>query len=492
MGFKRTLQREAKGPCYAEVKTPGSFEQEQHFYERVLNAHTSSVVTAFLHMANQQIVTRYIHLNPTVKSEKLLELLEYEPKFFKWVGADLFNVTTESGIRKMVLIEANSCPSGQKSMPAPPNDEYGGYKTLIEHTFFPTVKQHEANLPKGGLAVIYDKNKMEASGYAATMAEVFQETVYLVEFYHNDLDPSCKWVEKVLHVRTPDLEWHPIRAAFRYVTQKPWNRIPLINSRTLIINPIAACLAGGRNKLVAAKAYEFLNAEISASGLKIETPLTIRDVHKSEIPLWVKSMGGFAVIKNPYSNAGQGVWTITSSKELSEFMLIKQDYGQFIVQSLVGNYKWSSSSAAGQFFHVGTVPDKNNDIYVADLRMMVHFNGTKKSFRPLALYGRRARKPLLEEIPEGTKSWDILGTNLSVKEDDAWGTETSRLLLMDAKDFNRLGMGLDDLIMAYIQTVMSAVAIDKLACRVLKGGDFNFDLFSSLDKDDALLKEILL
>ena len=65
-----------------------------------------------------------------------------------------------------------------------------------------------------------------------------------------------------------------------------------------------SCLAGGRNKLMAARAYEFLNAEILESGLSVRTPETIRNVSKSEIPLLLDSMGGHAVIKVPYSNAG--------------------------------------------------------------------------------------------------------------------------------------------------------------------------------------------
>jgi hypothetical protein len=55
---------------------------------------------------------------------------------------------------------------------------------------------------------------------------------------------------------------------------------------------------------MAAKAYEFLNAEMRDAGLAVKTPETIRNVSKSEIPLLVNSMGGHAVIKVPYSNAG--------------------------------------------------------------------------------------------------------------------------------------------------------------------------------------------
>lgn len=32
-------------------------------------------------------------------------------------------------------------------------------------------------------------------------------------------------------------EWHPIRAAFRYVTQKPWKCIPL-STLTRVLNPV--------------------------------------------------------------------------------------------------------------------------------------------------------------------------------------------------------------------------------------------------------------
>lgn len=122
------------------------------------------------------------------------------------------------------------------------------------------------------------------------------------------------------------LEWHPIRACFRYVTQKPWNRFP-INAKTIVLNSVClcelpyeisvilmasisqvvSCLAGGRNKMMAARAYDFLNSELVGTGLAVRMPETIRNVTKSEIPLWLDSMGGHAVIKVPYSNAGKPV-----------------------------------------------------------------------------------------------------------------------------------------------------------------------------------------
>lgn len=154
--------------------------------------------------------------------------------------------------------------------------------------------------------------------------------------------------------------------------------------------------------MMASRAYDFFNAELTGTGLAVRMPETIRNVTKGEIPLWVSSMGGHAVLKVPYSNAGQGVYTITNKNELDSFMATEYHYDKFIVQSLVGNASWSSVTRAGTFFHVGTIPNKKNHTFVSDLRMMIC--STSTGIRPVACYARRARKPLcvhLSDDPEG-------------------------------------------------------------------------------------------
>lgn len=425
-----------------------------------------------------------------VDKEKLMEMLLYRPKHFRWAGADLFNVTTAEGRREMVVIENNSCPSGQKSMPVlVDHEEYGGYKILMEQSFKASLKSKR--LVNGVLAVLYDKNIMEASGYAEVMADVFEENVYLIPYYKDEYGQQVRSDNGLLEFLDENGEWIPIRACFRYLTQKPWNRLP-VNQRTYIYNPVVACLAGGRNKMVAAKAYDLFNGELEGSGLHINTPETIWDVHKDEVPLWVMKMGGQAVIKNPYSNAGQGVYTIVSQRELDKFMAEDFDYNLFIVQSLIGNYNWSSTSSKGRLYHVGTLPNKRGETFAADLRMMIC--GTPDGFKPLSIYSRRARKPLEDHLVAGEDSWDILGTNLSVKlENEDWGSETNRLMLMDRKDFNKVGVSLDDMIEAYVQTVLSTVAVDKMAQNLFNAkGRFRSKLFESLNNDQALLREILI
>ena len=471
-------------PCVAAVKPTrtvraGEFEPALHFYPKVLNAQIHPLVASFFQLGNERIVARYSHLHPEVDEDKLRQILAYQPKYFAWSGCDLFNVTDSYGHKNMIVIETNSCPSGQKSMPLLQDcDEFGGYGIVLDHAFRGFLEQTDKSV--GGLAVLYDKNYMEASGYAAVMAELMQEEVHLVEYY-NDSDtaaaPTVKWVDRLLYVKNGDVdEWIPIRACFRYVTQKPWNRFPLF-SKTIVLNSILSCLAGGRNKMMAARAYELYNAELESenTGLAIRIPETIRNVSKNEIPLWMESMGGHAVVKVPYSNAGQGVYTITNAQELDDFMQIDHHYDKFIVQSLVGNARWSSSSKSGKFFHVGTIPNKKNSIYVCDLRLMIAGSPSGSGFKPVAMYARKSREPLVKDLDKTEfSSWAMLGTNLSVKlnaenenEKPQWTTDTQRLVLMDRKDFNILGISIDDFIEAYVQTVLSTVAIDRMCQKLM-------------------------
>ena len=84
------------------------------------------------------------------------------------------------------------------------------------------------------------------------------------------------------------------------------------------------------------------------------------------------------------------------------------------VQALIGNNGWSSRSATGaRLYHVGTIPNARGNIHCFDLRMMV--GSSPRGFFPVAIYARRARRALPEQLQLGQSSWDILGTNLSYK-----------------------------------------------------------------------------
>ena len=165
-------------------------------------------------------------------------------------------------------------------------------------------------------------------------------------------------------------------------------------------------------------------------------------------------------------------------------------YDRFIVQALIGNSTWTSVQRGGSLYHVGTIPDRHGKIFVADLRFMV--GAGPRGFFPAAIYARRARRPLARELDPGAPSWDMLGTNLSNRRaDGSWSTDDDRLLLVDSRDFNRLGIGLDEIIEAYLQTVLSVRAIDQMAEGLLtRKGRFRRKFFGSINPDPSLVQEI--
>ena len=63
--------------------------------------------------------------------------------------------------------------------------------------------------------------------------------------------------------------------------------------------------------------------------------------------------------------------------------------------------------------------------------------------------------------------------------------------LVDSRDFNRLGFGMDDLIESYLQSVMSIVAIDDMSKTLINTkGKFRKKLFSSINPDRRFNEEI--
>ena len=409
----------------SRVVSPGKFDPEKHFYERVLEAKLHPVVEEFFGMSMPKIIDKYCETHEGVDRVVLEQILTYVPLHFFWSGVDLLYVRPDRTLRaaaaasairsqspfpadrneaneqkpEMMILETNSCPSGQKSMPSVHGEIGwgGGYATLMTRFYELATDRAQAGLlPTGSLAIVYDKNLVEVSGYAKQLANVSGENIYMVELYNDDPSPCAKWDDRgILSVRTADGCWHQIRAAFRYVTQQPWTRIP-VNSKTFVFNSILSCLAGGRNKLVGHKAYEELNNSslLSGSNLAVRTPRTICDVLHKDIPAMVRQMHYRAVIKIPYSNAGQGVFTVHSKVELDEFMVETSPsphgggsgglvYEKFIIQELIDS--------------VGTVPlGPRNWSFVWDLRVMIV--ATPQGYRPLVMYARKAAAPLLSNL----------------------------------------------------------------------------------------------
>ena len=184
--------------------------------------------------------------------------------------------------------------------------KFAGYQVLLEALFEELLANKTATQCEGDLAVVFDKNPTENSAYGIVLAELSNEKVWLVENLDEESTDEqsriVKWEDGVMHVR--DLKnntWHPIRACLRYITQKPWKKVPL-NTKTIVLNPIISCLAGGRNKIMAAYAYKLFNQEQAKlqSGLSIRLPHSLINVNKKDIPMLLENdtkLDGKAVVK---------------------------------------------------------------------------------------------------------------------------------------------------------------------------------------------------
>ncbi|RIB28315.1 hypothetical protein C2G38_1930914, partial [Gigaspora rosea] len=454
----------------------GDFDPELCFPPKILNATIHPLVTSFFNLGNDRIITRYKNLNPQVDINVLRNYLEYNPKFFKWAASDFFNVIDSNSNRQMIIVESGSCPAGQMIMPLLNinNKRRNGYTFLTQTAFKQALKNTDSSL--GELAIVSDEGcyTIEIAGYVAAISEETKEHVWVVKLQNDaEYEQPIKCENQIMYIRDQDRVWHSIRACFNYI-DKPWCYYPL-KSKTAVFNHVISCLASGHNKIMASKSFESFNNELSGSGLAIHFPETICNINKSEVPSYIEKMGGRAVIKAPYDSLGKDIYIITNSEELKKFLDANLPYERLIVQSLFENRLWSEKLHPGKFYHIGTMPDDHNQIFVHDLRMIVTTNET--GFYPVAILSRR-------------NSWNIFGTNITDESVSKEVLEYERAIIIDQKEFDNTGFSIDDLIDAYVQTVLSVIAIDKMCQKLLENYEFNYKLFHSLNPDNVLLGEL--
>ena len=469
----------------------GSVDSGEFYYPPARSARLHPDVEWLMAASNADIVSEYSASRPWVDGPALLSLLSRPCQEFLLSGTDLFPVRDAvTGEARMMVLECNSCPSGQSSMPcvrsSPPTSpgQHNGYVRVIQHTFAPLLPALKA---QGYLAVVFDKNEVEARAYAAAMAHLCQEEVLLVPFHREGLGRDFRWsADEQLQVYVPEApepHWLPVRAAFRYVTKQPHNRFPVVSNgrlqkeATLVVNPIVACLAGGRNKSMGAKAFSSMNRELKAQGVGLDvlTPLTLYDVPWAELRDIVTAMGYRAVVKVPYSNCGQGVFTIVNRAEMETFLSVPHRYERYVVQSVVGSAEWPIDPVLPSSWSHRCAVVKGRP-YVFDVRSLVI--STPQGFKPLAMAVRRAGTPLEGALDLIKDSFPMLATNLTevagkltLQVHCTANADISRLHLMD-EDYQRvLGLTRSDLLDTYVQSCLATLAIDRLATRSLQAMD---------------------
>jgi len=454
----------------AQLVSPGEYDPANSSYPVIRTSRVHRIVEDLFALDHAGLIANYCARHPVSSRSALLRLLEWRCSNLVWAGCDFFPLRLKEGEPGVLLLETNSCPAGQKSMPAVGNEiGPGGYRRIYDELF--------AGIPADGpLAVLFDKNEQEARGYAATFATESGRDAVLVPVLQSGYASTIRFVNGVLEIGTAS-GWMRAAGALRYVTDQPWLRLPLSTS-TPILNPVIACLAGGRNKHLANLAYERFNERWKGRGFSINAPSTVGDLARDDVAAAVAAFGGQAVIKTPYGHAGDGIFPVVREEGLAQWRLANESgSGRYVVQRLIGEEHRCNAGAG------------DADQVVFDFRMMLS-NGSR-GFRLISTFGRKAKQrfsfPLRQESVR-----DQLITNISFRDQSGqWQTDPQRVVPFNEENFGRLGLTLDDLIDAFLQSAMAMVAIDELS-KELSDSEGKLDLpaFHSLNGDRELEQAI--
>jgi hypothetical protein len=372
---------------------------------------------------------------------------------------------------KMCLIEVNSVATGSMSFPSIDTEFYNQYDYIIQESFLPLISHIKKE--DGVLAVLDDAFYPEGFGYATSMAKLSNEPVFHVNLSEN-YDSYFRINNDYLEI-IYDNKWRRIRACYKYVQTRPWLKLP-VYSKTFIYNSLLACLAGGRNKAIASLAYENFNKE---SPIKIRHPLTITNLTKEGVIKIAKDRG-MGVAKGLYGNGGEEVFFLMDNNQIENFSKQDLSYNNYIYQDLIGLRTWFKDDRSNRYYHVGTA---EKDKKVFDIRTCVAY--TENGFRPSSIFSRKAKSPLKEKLEDITDYKKVLSTNIGGSID-----YDNQVVILDEEGFAHIGVKLENLIDAFIQTVLGAISIDMMACSLMKDNQFDHEKYLSLNHDEKLYEEL--
>lgn len=450
-------------------------------------------------MSNDMILERYKAHNPDVDLEALKKYFSYESKHLQWGATDvfpsikLFETVDLNGERIKVVqklayvIENNTVPGVQHSIPIDDTDPErpSGFFPIMKNMFLYHIRDIDKS--EGVLAIFVDMAS-EQSGieYAEALAMISGEPVYLVKFKLG-VESMVEIIDGRAYIKNNPTNI-PIRAIFRYMTDEELPHI-FINLKTRIINTYEASLAGGGNKNVAAIAYREFNEELKTRkiGVQIRTPKTFPNVPLDKIQEVYQMLGGCIVIKEPSFHSGKGIYPIICQTALDKFLQTDHESKTFLVQELIGHPDWNSNS--DKLYHRGTVPDRWGRSYIYDMRFLCI--NTQYGYRPIALFARRASKPLTTK-DDSSNLWDIIGTNMgSINSEGKLVLDQSRAMYSSMYEFDNYGLNLDDLIDVYVQSILTMLAIDQMALKLTRNGKFDKEMYKMMvNPNDLLLSKI--
>lgn len=224
-------------------------------------------------------------------------------------------------------------------------------------------------------------------------------------------------------------------------------------------------------------------------------PFTLPLVKKEDVPSLARDLNFLLAVKVPHSAAGVGIYLITNEADLDDFMKEKQPYEDFVVQALIGHRAWyqkrsNHEQLGNQLYPRPCKTPVDNLEYVYDIRFIIACGDD--GWHPAYVLARRAENPLEETIPEPGTASSVLKTNLSrIAKDGSQKLDESMALILTEETFQMTGLSLVDLVEGYIQSILSAVAVDRMCQRLMPDKEhFDLRMFQEMCPDKDLLEEV--
>ncbi|XP_037025300.1 uncharacterized protein LOC119066766 [Bradysia coprophila] len=469
---------------------PFSYELcvETAVFNKTLN---QEIVDFMKNWSTAQIIESYTQTRPHVNQQVLKGLLTENPTFVLYSGVDLIYSKGRNGKKKFLLIETNVYTAGQDAMP-PSAQVYETHSNLCVLNDEWKRQPVEA----GGLAHMYGRKTRRDYAYPHIMAKLTKESIHVVPMFSKredgEIETLYRFVDGTMQVKYKD-EWQNIRACFCTMSYRTWSFFPVTNNLKTYMCPHPIAGLVGKNKILSEYAYRDFNEKYSKHGIQIRGPKTMVGIAKADIREIVEqNFNGRAVIKTPYDSQGRGVYIIRTDGDLDDFYAKDEsDYSLWVVQELIGLEACPNDRYQQIGFHL------DGQMYAYSVRIIAC--NSPSGFKMITICSARAPAPFAKDGETADIAPGLLHKIKTVHEDDVYVTNIAsnpdgelRSFYFDDAGVKGMGIGMDDVIDGFMQTVYCTHAIDNMCKKlIMENGELDVQLLRELNPDPQLLAEVV-
>lgn len=401
-----------------------------------------------------ELVSAYCEVHSDADKSALLGIIRQGARDFRLSGVDLMPVRGGDGRIAFKTLEVNSAPGFAYCTPG---------ADAWERAYRPCVGALLEAVPPtqwAGVALLTEsKIPIETEGFSACLREATGQRAWV-------LGPG-----DLLHAerqRAPDggtlvsVGGRRLHGGLRYLHTRPWHLLPP-DAVGGFINGTSIDLRGARNKVAAQQAFEAFNRFWRKARLAVDTPRSWTVGDAEELAAAVAQLDGWAVSKIADGNSGVGVEFFHSDHVAKHLW----PPFPFVIQEMLLP---PALAPEGEAALAGACV--RHEVYAYDLRVVIL--STMGGYRPLMVYGRRARVPLAAcyNFQHAATILDgILKVNIAVPTASGFELQTDRLMLADEAGWRAMGLDLSEMRRAVVSSILATAAVDRFGMPLADTGE---------------------